>query len=206
MGFSHFSPDEKSVVLGPHSGSELGGGGFCGPGALASPGFWVPSACSCGRNESGAQQLPRAQEELSAHRVGRRRRCRGTKPCSGPTASKARICYLSEVEAEWLQYVAAVQGQRCHPSLHLLSVYMWHTEGWCARNIRLAQEVAWYLRSLRDGLLAVGGESPVGFWSHPAACDINGQRCRRTTASVVSWSKRSRCWWAEVRRSTRWRR
>ena len=35
-----------------------------------------------------------------------------------------------------------------------VSVNMWHTEGWSARNIKLAQEVAWYLRSLRDRLLA----------------------------------------------------
>ena len=56
-----------------------------------------------------------------------------------------------------------------------VSVYSWHTEGWSPRNIRLAQEVSWYLRSLRDGLWVVGGDvnvAPIDFWSHPAACDL----------------------------------
>ena len=43
----------------------------------------------------------------------------------------------------------------------LVSVYMWYTECWSPRNIRLAQKVSWYLRSLRDGLWSWKGFQPV---------------------------------------------
>ena len=66
-------------------------------------------------------------------------------------------------------------------------VYMWRTDGWGARNIRLEQ-VAWYLHSLRDGFWVVGGDfnvSPIDFWSRTAACNFQGGMCR----SGVAWSE-----------------
>ena len=54
--------------------------------------------------------------------------------------------------------VAATCCRLCKGRLvTMVSVYMWHTEGWSPRNIRLAQDVSWYLPSLRDGLWVVGG-------------------------------------------------
>ena len=50
-------------------------------------------------------------------------------------------------------------------------------QGWSARNIRLVKEVAWYLRSLRDGFWDVGGDfntSPI---------DVLSQK-RRSTVGV----------------------
>ena len=98
-------------------------------------------------------QHPRAQEESSAHRLGRWLRCLccDTLPCSVADGVEG----LDVLRLGRGGSVAAMRCLLCRGrDVTHVSVNMWHTEGWSARNIKLAQEVAWYLRSLRDRLLA----------------------------------------------------
>ena len=54
-------------------------------------------------------------------------------------------------------------------------------QGWSARNIRLVKEVAWYLRSFRDGFRLVGGDfnmSPIDFLSQKRRSTVGSRQLR----------------------------